>query len=497
MFDTLQERLGTVFNKLTGRGVLSEQDVSQALREIRRALLEADVALEVVRNFIGQVQEKLVGVELIRSIKPGQLVVKLVHDELVQLLGKEQASINLNAAPPVVIMLVGLQGAGKTTTAGKLAKKLKLQQKKKVLLASLDTKRPAAQEQLRQLAEQVEVTSLPIIAGQEPVAIADRAVQAGKLGGYDVVILDTAGRTHIDLALMQEMVSIHKASNPHEVLLVADSLTGQDSVNLAKSFDGALPLTGIVFTRMDGDGRGGAVLSMRAVTGHPIKAIATGERLDDLEDFHPSRVVDRLLGMGDVVSLVEKAASAIDAEKAAKLSQKLKAGKFDLNDLADQLQQMKKMGGLGSLMSMLPGVGRMKQQLGAAGINDNILGKQVAIIQSMTKQERANPEILKHSRKQRIAKGAGVTAAEINKLLKMHRQMADMMKLMGGGKKPASILQKMGQKMGLGGKAGGFPGMDPSQLSSLQGLEQLKDLKKFPDFSAPRPKLPGLIDKDK
>jgi signal recognition particle subunit SRP54 len=334
MFDSLQERLGSILNGLTGRGALSEADVAGALREVRRALIEADVSLEVVRSFTDRVREKAVGAEILKSIKPGQMVVKIVHDELVEMLGTEGVTVDLNAPAPVVIMMVGLQGSGKTTTTGKLAKRLTDRQKKKVLMASLDTRRPAAQEQLRQLGTQVSVDTLPIIAGQSPVEIAARAVQAAKLGGHDVVILDTAGRTHIDEPLMVEMADIRKAANPHEILLVADSLTGQDAVNLARNFDERVGITGIVLTRMDGDGRGGAALSMRAVTGKPIKAIATGEKMDALEEFYPKRIADRILGMGDIVSLVEKAAETIDAEKAAAMAKKMQAGKFDMNDLA-------------------------------------------------------------------------------------------------------------------------------------------------------------------
>jgi len=478
MFETLQERLGAILNNLTGRGALSEADVSAALREVRRALIEADVALDVVRSFTDRVREKAVGAQVLKSVKPGQMVVKIVHDELVEMLGSEGESVDLNAPAPVVVMMVGLQGSGKTTTSGKIAKRMSERQGKKVLMASLDTRRPAAQEQLRQLGEQTGIATLPIVAGQTPVDIARRAVQAAKLGGHDVVILDTAGRTHIDEPLMAEMSDIRRASNPHEILLVADSLTGQDAVNLAKNFDERVGITGLVLTRMDGDGRGGAALSMRAVTGKPIKLIGTGEKMDALEEFHPRRIADRILGMGDIVSLVEKAAETIDAEKAAAMAKKMQEGKFDLNDLADQLRQMQKMGGMGGIMGMMPGMGKMKDQLAAAGLDDKMFGRQIAIIQSMTPKERANPDLLKHSRKQRIAAGSGTDAAQINKLLKMHRQMADMMKAMGGkGKKGGMMRGLMGgmaQKMGLGGMPGGMGGMpdlskmDPKQLEALQ-----------------------------
>lgn len=474
MFESLQERLGTILNNLTGRGSLSEQDVATALREVRRALIEADVALDVVRSFTDRVREKAVGADLLKSIKPGQMVVKLVHDELVEMLGTEGISIDLNAPSPVVIMMVGLQGSGKTTTSAKIAKRLVAKQNKKVLMASLDTRRPAAQEQLRQLGEQIHVPTLPIIAGQTPVEIAARAVQAAKLGGQDVVILDTAGRTHIDEPLMVEMADIKAKSVPHEILLVADSLTGQDAVNLARSFDERVGITGIVLTRMDGDGRGGAALSMRAVTGKPIKAIATGEKMDALEEFHPRRIADRILGMGDIVSLVEKAAENIDQEKAAALAKKMQKGKFDLSDLAEQLKQMKKLGGMGGILGMMPGIGKMKDQIAAAGLDDNLFNRQLAIISSMTKEERANPDLLKHSRKQRIAKGSGTNAADINKLLKMHRQMADMMKMMGS-KGKGGFMQKMmgglGSKLGFGGLGGGMPdlsSLDPKQLEKIQ-----------------------------
>lgn len=478
MFESLQERLGSILNGLTGRGALSEADVAAALREVRRALLEADVALDVVRSFTDKVRNKAVGAEVLKSIKPGQMVVKIVHDELVDMLGSEGVAIDLNAPAPVVVMMVGLQGSGKTTTTAKIAKRLTDRQGKKILMASLDTRRPAAQEQLRQLGEQTGVATLPIVAGQSPVQIAGRAVQAAKLGGHDVVILDTAGRTHIDEPLMAEMAEIRKASNPHEILLVADSLTGQDAVNLAKSFDERVGITGLVLTRMDGDGRGGAALSMRAVTGKPIKLIGTGEKMDALEEFHPKRIADRILGMGDIVSLVEKAAETIDAEKAAAIAKKMQAGKFDLNDLAGQLEQMSKMGGMGGIMSMMPGMGGMKDKLAAAGLDDRMFKRQIAIISSMTKAERANPDILKHSRKKRIAAGSGTDAAEINKLLKMHRQMADMMKAMGGKGKGGGLMRGMmgglASKMGLGGMMPGMGGMpdlskmDPKQLEALQ-----------------------------
>ncbi len=494
MFENLQDRLGSILNGLTGRGALSESDVSAALREVRRALLEADVSLEVVRSFTDRVREKAVGAEILKSIKPGQMVVKIVHDELIEMLGGEGVGVDLHAAAPVVIMMVGLQGSGKTTTTAKIANRLTTREKKKVLMASLDTRRPAAQEQLRQLGAQANIDTLPVIAGQSPTDIAARAVQAARLGGHDVVILDTAGRTHIDEPLMVEMADIKKKSNPHEILLVADSLTGQDAVNLARSFDERVGITGLVLTRMDGDGRGGAALSMRAVTGKPIKLIGVGERMGELEEFHPRRIADRILGMGDIVSLVEKAAENIDAEKAAAMAAKMAKGKFDLNDLADQLRQMQKMGGMGGIMGLMPGMAGMKDKMAAAGLDDKLFGRQIAIIQSMTKAERANPDLLKHSRKKRIAAGSGTDAAAINKLLKMHRQMADMMKMIGGKGKGGMMKQMMGGlagKMGLGGLGGmgGMPDLsniDPKQLEALQKQAEAAGLGK------PGGGMPGL-----
>ncbi|MBO0906132.1 signal recognition particle protein [Jiella sonneratiae] len=516
MFDSLQDRLGSILNGLTGRGALSDKDVSAALREVRRALLEADVSLEVVRGFTDRVREKAVGAEILKSIKPGQMVVKIVHDELIATLGETQVPIDLNAPAPVVVMMVGLQGSGKTTTTGKIAKRLTERQKKKVLMASLDTRRPAAQEQLKILGEQTGVATLPIIPGQGPVEIAGRAEQAARLGGYDVVILDTAGRTHIDEPLMVEMAEIKRRAKPHEILLVADSLTGQDAVNLARSFDERVGITGIVLTRVDGDGRGGAALSMRAVTGKPIKLIGVGEKMDALEDFHPARIADRILGMGDIVSLVEKAAENIDAEKAAAMARKMQSGKFDLNDLSDQIRQMQKMGGMGGMMGLMPGMGKMKSQMAAAGLDDKMLKRQLAIISSMTAAERSNPDLLKHSRKKRIASGSGTNAADINKLLKMHRQMADMMKAMGKGGKGGMMQKMMGGlagKMGLpgGGMPGGMPDlskMDPKELEAMARAAQSGGLPGMPKGLPPGfggaggmpggfPGLPGMPGKKK
>ena len=450
MFESLSEKLSGILDKLTGRGALSEDDVNAAMREVRRALLEADVALDVVRSFVDRTRTKAVGAAVIKSVKPGQMVVKIVHDSLVETLGGDSQAIDLNAPAPVAIMLVGLQGAGKTTTAAKIAKRLLERDRRKVLMASLDVKRPAAQEQLAVLGRQVGVDTLPIVPGQDPVDIAKRAEAAARLQGYDVVLLDTAGRTHIDEPLMEEMAQIRRAAQPHEVLLVADALTGQDAVNLAKNFNERVGLTGIVLTRMDGDGRGGAALSMRAVTGKPIKLLGVGEKMDAIEDFHPARLADRILGMGDIVSLVEKAAQSIDAQQAAKMAEKMRKGVFDLNDLSEQLAQIEKLGGMGGIMGMLPGVAKIKDQLASANLDDRFVKRQRAIISSMTPQERRNPDILKASRKKRIAAGSGVTVEYVNRLLKQHRQMADMMKMMGGANAKRGMMGKLGQMMGLG-----------------------------------------------
>ncbi|HEY4139946.1 MAG TPA: signal recognition particle protein, partial [Pseudolabrys sp.] len=435
MFDNLSEKLGGILDRLTRRGALSEADVDAALREVRRALLEADVALDVAREFVEGVKKQAIGVSVMKSVTPGQMVVKIVHDQLVATLGADAQGIDLHAAPPVAIMMVGLQGSGKTTTTAKIAKRLTERQKKKVLMASLDVRRPAAMEQLAVLGRETQIETLPIVEGQQPPQIAKRALQAALLGGYDVVLLDTAGRTTLDEEMMNEAAEVKRAANPHEVLLVADSLTGQDAVNLARSFDERVGLTGIVLTRVDGDGRGGAALSMRAVTNKPIKLLGTGEKMDAIEEFDASRVASRILGMGDIVALVEKAAANIDAEKAARTAEKMRKGQFDLADMRDQLSQMAAMGGIGGLMGMMPGVAKMKTQIANAGIDDKVLKRQIAIIDSMTAQERRNPDILKNSRKKRIAAGSGTTPEAINKLLKMHRGMADMMKAMGSGKR--------------------------------------------------------------
>jgi signal recognition particle subunit SRP54 len=496
MFQSLSDRLSGVLDRLTRRGALTEGDVNEAMREVRRALLEADVALDVVRSFTDKVRAKAVGANVVKSVTPGQMVVKIVHDELVEMLGSDAEPIDLVATPPVPIMLVGLQGSGKTTTCAKIGKRLTDRDKKKVLMASLDTRRPAAQEQLRVLGEQTGVATLPIIAGQTPRQIAARAIEAGKLGGYDVVLLDTAGRIHIDEELMQESADVRDIAQPHEILLVADSLTGQDAVNLAKSFNERVGITGIVLTRVDGDGRGGAALSMRAVTGKPIKLIGVGERWDALEDFHPQRIAGRILGMGDVVSLVEKAAQTIDAEKAQAIAQKMRKGEFDLEDLGEQLKQMQQLGGMGGLMGMMPGMGKIKQQMPAGAMDDKVIKRQGAIISSMTPHERRHPKILDGKRKRRIASGSGTRPEEINRLLKMHRQMADMMKMMGKNK---GMMQRMAGALGLGG--GAMP--NSAEIERMQGelarldpkaLEQLpKEVREQLGAGVgPAPSLPGL-----
>ncbi len=488
MFESLSERLGGILDRLTRRGALSEADVGEAMREVRRALIEADVALDVVRSFTDKVKARAVGHDVIRSVTPGQMVVKIVHDQLVDMLGAEAQAIDLNAPAPVAVMLVGLQGSGKTTTAAKIARRLGERHKLKLLMASLDTRRPAAQEQLKVLGEQAGIATLPIVAGQTPVEIARRAATAARLGGYDAFILDTAGRTHIDEPLMAEMVDIKAATDPHEILLVADSLTGQDAVNLAKSFDERVGITGIVLTRVDGDGRGGAALSMRAVTGKPIKLIGVGEKLDQLEDFDPARIAGRILGMGDIVGLVEKAAENLDAEKALKAAERMKKGVFDLEDLAEQLGQMQKIGGMSGVMGLLPGVGKMKKQIDAMGVDDSVFKRQMAIISSMTREERRKPEVLKASRKKRVAAGSGTRVEEVNRLLKMHRQMSDVMKQMGKGK---GAFARMLGGMGMGG---GMPPMDPAALERLaKGGALPGGLPGLPGLGGPgAPKLPGL-----
>lgn len=500
MFASLSDRLSGILDKLTGRGALSEKDVTEAMREVRRALIEADVALDVVRSFTDRVRNKAVGHEVLKSVTPGQMVVKIVHDELVATLGSEAQPLDLNAVSPFAIMMVGLQGSGKTTSTAKIAKRLTERDKRRVLMASLDTRRPAAQEQLRVLGEQAGIDTLPIVAGQTPQQIARRAMEAARLGGFDVVMLDTAGRLHIDEALMTETEEIRDITKPHETLLVADSLTGQDAVNLARTFNERIGISGIVLTRIDGDGRGGAALSMRAVTGKPIKLLGTSEKLDGLEDFHPERIAGRILGMGDVVSLVEKAAATIDAEKATKIARKMQKGEFDLQDLSDQLKQMQKIGGMSSILGMLPGIGKVKKQIDALNLDDNMFKHQQAIISSMTKEERQHPKVIHASRKKRIAAGSGTNVQEVNKLLKMHRQMADMMKEVSRGK---GGLAKM---FGLGGgmpeitpemveaaKSGQMPGLPSGGLGGLpSGLGGLPGMPKgFPGLGGGFRGLPG------
>lgn len=455
MFESLSSRLGEVFERLKKRGALTEADVSEALREVRVALLEADVALPVVKDFIAKVKDRAVGQDVVRSITPGQMVVKIVHDVLIETLGQAE-EINLNAVSPVPVLMVGLQGSGKTTTSGKIALRLKSKDRRKVLLASLDVYRPAAQRQLEILAGQAGVGSLPVVVGEKPVAIARRAMDVGRREGYDVVILDTAGRLHIDEALMAEVAAVRDAVNPAETLLVVDAMTGQDAVNVAREFNEKVGVTGLVLTRVDGDSRGGALLSMRAVTGRPVKFLGAGEKLDALEVFHPDRVSGRILGMGDVVSLVEKAIETFEQDEAEKLAAKMAKGKFDLDDMAVQFRQMKKMGDLKGVIGMLPGMGKLKQQIEGADINGRMIDRQEAIILSMTKAERKSPDLIKASRKRRIAAGAGVSVQDVNKLLKSHQQMADVMKKVSKMGKKGLMRAGLGNLLGGGG--GGFPG---------------------------------------
>jgi len=445
VFEALSDKLSGVFDKLRSRGSLNEADVTEALREVRLALLDADVALPVVRDFIAKVRERAVGAEVLSSVTPGQQVVKIVNDVMIDALGGSGAvPINLNAASPVPILMVGLQGSGKTTTSGKIARRLSERLKKRVLLASFDTQRPAAQLQLAQLADQAGVPSLPIIPGQTPVQIATRAMDVARREGFDVVILDTAGRLSIDQELMDEVRQVRAVTNPAETLLVVDAMTGQDAVNTAKAFNDALSITGIVLTRMDGDARGGAALSMRAITGAPIKLIGVGEKQDALEDFHPERVAGRILGMGDIVGLVERASETIDQAEAEKLAARMMKGKFDLEDFASQLRQISKMGDLSGILGMLPGAGKIKQQLAGANLDTKIVARQVAIISSMTKKERRTPDIIKANRKKRIAAGSGTSVQDVNRLLKQFDDMSTMMKKM------SKLGQKGLMRQGLG-----------------------------------------------
>jgi len=458
MFENLSERLSGVFDRLTKQGALSEDDVKTALREVRVALLEADVSLPVARDFVKAVQEKATGQAVTKSVTPGQQVVKIVHDELVHFLAGEDGEIGALKIdnPPAPILMVGLQGSGKTTTTAKLAKRLAERDRKRVLMASLDTNRPAAMEQLAILGGQIGVDTLPIVKGETPVQIARRAKQQATFGGYDVYLLDTAGRLHIDQELIAQAAEVRDVAQPRETLLVVDGLTGQDAVNVATEFDDKIGVSGVILTRMDGDGRGGAALSMRAVTGKPIKFVGTGEKTDALEEFHPDRIANRILGMGDIVSLVEKAQETIEAEQAERMMKRFQKGQFNMNDLKMQLEQMLKMGGMEGMMGMLPGAKKMGAQMTEAGIDDRMLKRQIALIQSMTKKERANPQILQASRKKRIAMGAGLEVQELNRLLKQHRQMSDMMKKMG---KKGMLKQMMGGMFGKGPGGGGQPDM--------------------------------------
>ena len=464
MFEKLSERLSGVFDKLTRRGALSEADVDEALREVRVALLEADVALPVVKDFVAKVREGAVGETVVKSVTPGQMVIKIVHDELVRTLSagdNAEPGISLNAPSPVPILMLGLQGSGKTTTTAKIAKRLNERQGKKVLMASLDVRRPAAQQQLAILGEQIGVRTLPIVPGEPPVAIAKRAIQTGRLEGFDVVMLDTAGRLAIDEELMAEVAAVRDAVHPHESLLVADAMTGQDAVTVAKSFREKVGVSGIVLTRIDGDARGGAALSMRAIAGAPIKLLGTGEKLDALEDFHADRIAGRILGMGDIVSLVEKAIETTEQDEAEKLARKMEKGQFDLSDMATQLRQVQKMGGLAGIMGMLPGLGKMQKQI-EGKVDEKMVKRSLAMISSMTPKERRNPDLIKASRKARIAKGSGMQVQDVNKLLKQHMEMARMIKQVSKLGQKGLMRHGLGALMkgGMGGMGGGgFGGM--------------------------------------
>jgi len=472
MFDSLNDRLSGLFDRLSGRGVLSEKDVDEALREVRVALLEADVALPVVRTFMTKARELATGEAIIKAVKPADQVVKIVYDGLIDMLGGEEPTpINLNAVPPVVILMAGLQGSGKTTTSAKLALRLTKFERKKVMMASLDTRRPAAMEQLKLLGEQIEVPTLPIVAGQGAIEITKRALSSARLQGFDVLILDTAGRTTLDEEMMKEAAEIARLSSPTETFLVADSLTGQDAVRTAEAFHARLPLTGLILTRADGDARGGAMLSMRASTGLPIKFLGGGEKVDALDVFDARRIAGRILGQGDVVALVEKAAQELDASKAAAMARKMAKGQFDLDDLSAQLQQMKRMGGMSGILGLLPGVQKVRKQIDELNISDKTFDRQIAIISSMTKIERKKPDLLNASRKRRIAAGSGVDVSEINRLLKQHRQMADTMKAMArsNGRGPMGNMAKM---FGMMGGKGGQPDMDQmADMAKQMGID--------------------------
>lgn len=488
MFESLSTKLGDALDALRGRGALTEGDVDAALRDVRRALLEADVALPVVKSFIDKVRHEAVGQDVLKSVKPGQMVIKIVHDALVETLGPGDAPLNLNTTPPAVILMVGLQGSGKTTTTGKLARILKARQKKSVMLASLDVTRPAAREQLRLLGGEADVAVLPEQASDTPVAITKRALQAAKLQSADVLILDTAGRTTVDEALMNEVREVNSVANPAEVLLVADALTGQDAVTTAEAFRDAVGITGVVLTRADGDSRGGAALSIRHVTGCPIKFLGVGEKQDALEEFNPERMAGRILGMGDVVGLVEKAAETIEADEADRMAKRMAKGQFDMNDFLSQLRQLKKMGGMGGLMGMLPGIGKLKSQIEAAGLDDSHFSRQEAIILSMTKRERVHVALLNASRRKRIAAGSGTSVQEVNKLVKQYQDMAKMMKRLGkmGGGDPAALASMFG---GGGGNAPDAPGLGggmPGLGGGLPGLGGGMGGKGFPGGMMPR-----------
>ncbi len=454
MFEALSEKLGAAFSKITSRGVLSEKDIDDAMREIRIALLEADVSLPVVKDFIAKVKEQALGEKVIRSVSPGQMVVKIVHDELVRILGAETTALNLNAAAPVVILMVGLQGSGKTTTSAKIANRLK--KHKKVLMASLDVYRPAAQEQLAQLGKSAGIATLPIVAGEKPLEITKRALKEAKIGVFDVLILDTAGRLHIDDVLMTEAAEVKKMADPAETLLVADALSGQDACRVAEEFNRKIGISGLALTRLDGSSRAGAVLSMKMVANVPVKFLGTGEKIDEIEEFHADRIAGRILGQGDVVSLVEKAMENVNREESEKMAAKMLKGSFDLNDMLTQLRQIQKLGSMGSIMAMIPGLSKFKDQIEQAGIGDNLIKKQEAIILSMTKSERKNPDLIKASRKKRIAAGSGVEVHEVNKLLKSYEQMATMMKKMGKAGSMAGFAQMMKRNPFGGMPGGGF-----------------------------------------
>ncbi|MBT3660759.1 MAG: signal recognition particle protein [Rhodospirillaceae bacterium] len=455
MFESLTDKLSGIFDQLTKRGALKEADVDEVLREIRLALLDADVALEVAKDFIERVRERAVGSDVLKSVTPGQMVVKIVNDELVVTLGSDDGGINLVGTPPVAILMVGLQGSGKTTTTAKLGQRLTKQEKKKVLMASLDVYRPAAQQQLATLGEQTEVRCLPAVIGEQPVAITKRAMQMARLEAFDVVILDTAGRLHIDTELMSEVQQVRDAAKPVETLLVTDAMTGQDSVNVAREFNEKIGISGIVLTRVDGDARGGAALSMRTVAGCPVKLMGTGETMEALETFNPERIAGSILGMGDIVGLVEKAQQVVEEEEAERMAKKMLKGLFTLEDMAQQLSQIRKMGSLEGLMGMMPGAQKMKSQIADANVDDKMIAHQEAIIMSMTPKERKNPKVIKSSRRKRIAAGSGTTVQEVNRLLKQHKQISTMMKKAGKmGKRGL-----MGGNMPPGMMGGNIPGM--------------------------------------